>query len=157
VEANYHAWGGSLDVEYSFRKRLAYGYSVEPLLGTVLAKLEGVDYRLSNGVTVKQDSINPRVLKAGLVGNKQLAVGNLYAKGIVYYDFSGSDHAWVELRNYSKEVEVVDWGHKAWVNAGIGCNFLVFDNGSVYVDLSKDFGGNGLRNWQANVGFKLSI
>lgn len=155
ISADYSANAYSLSAEYGYRKQLSNSYFVEPQAQLSLGRIQSTAYNLSNGVTIKQGSVNSAVVRLGVLAGRQYKDGNAYIKAAVLRDLGGSGSVTGYYDADSLSVATTD--NDTWYEVGIGANAKMSKRNNLYFDLIKTFGGDVTQKWQVNVGSRWTF
>ena len=160
AKADYDTWAYGISAEYGYRQNLNAGWFVEPQAELSLGHLGSADYTTSNGVSVKQDSVNSAVVRLGFLGGKEFAIGghpsNAYVKASALHDFGGNGGATGYYENSSLALKTGDLTG-TWYEIGLGANLGIAKNSNLYFDALKTFGGNLRTDWQFNAGLRFTF
>jgi outer membrane autotransporter protein len=151
-----------LSVEYGRKKEMGDNWFVEPQIQMAYSHADSVDYRLTNGVKARQDSIDSLIGRIGVRLGRRMETDNpetpahIYGKLNLYHEFSG-DHG-IGLWGTDGAVfqETAD-GNDTWITAGIGGSFSLNDRAEVYFDAERSFGEDIRTAWQVNAGLRFSF
>lgn len=156
THGDYDMWGTSLSGEYGRKIDLKDGWYVTPQAQMTLMRIGGEDFTTSNGIHVRQDSLESAVGRVGVeVGKAFEKKGSVYAKASLLHDFAGSADTYLSLKGLSNSYSQ-DIGD-TWWEAGIGFNYKVNDSSYLYADVVKTFGGDVETPWQWNVGMRWAF
>ena len=160
AKADYDTWAYGISAEYGYRQNLNAGWFVEPQAELSLGRIGSVDYTTSNGVTIKQDSVNSAVVRLGFLGGKEFTIGgrasNAYVKASALHDFGGNGGATGYYENSSLALQTGDLTG-TWYEIGLGANLGIAKNSNLYFDALKTFGGNLRTDWQFNAGLRFTF
>ncbi|WP_418811883.1 autotransporter outer membrane beta-barrel domain-containing protein [Phascolarctobacterium faecium] len=160
AKADYDTWAYGISAEYGYRQNLNAGWFVEPQAELSLGHLGSADYTTSNGVSVKQDSVNSAVVRLGFLGGKEFTIGghpsNAYVKASALHDFGGNGGATGYYENSSLALKTGDLTG-TWYEIGLGANLGIAKNSNLYFDALKTFGGNLRTDWQFNAGLRFTF
>ena len=160
AKADYDTWAYGISAEYGYRQNLNAGWFVEPQAELSLGRIGSADYTTSNGVTIKQDSVNSAVVRLGFLGGKEFTIGgrtsNAYVKASALHDFGGDGGATGYYENTSLALQTGDLTG-TWYEIGLGANLGIAKNSNLYFDALKTFGGNLRTDWQFNAGLRFSF
>ena len=147
AKADYDTWAYGISAEYGYRQNLNAGWFVEPQAELSLGRIGSADYTTSNGVTIKQDSVNSAVVRLGFLGGKEFTIGgrtsNAYVKASALHDFGGNGSAIGYYENSSLALQTGDLG--------------IAKNSNLYFDALKTFNGNLRTDWQFNAGLRFTF
>lgn len=156
THGDYDMWGTSLSGEYGRKIDLKDGWYVTPQAQMTLMRIGGEDFTTSNGIHVRQDSLESAVGRVGFeVGKAFDKKGSIYAKASLLHDFAGSADTYLSLKGLSNSYSQ-DIGD-TWWEAGLGFNYKVNDSSYLYADVVKTFGGDVETPWQWNVGMRWAF
>lgn len=156
THGDYDMWGTSLSGEYGRKIDLKDGWYVTPQAQMTLMRIGGEDFTTSNGIHVRQDSLESAVGRVGVeVGKAFDKKGSVYAKASLLHDIAGSADTYLSLKGLSNSYSQ-DIGD-TWWEAGIGFNYKVNDSSYLYADVVKTFGGDVETPWQWNVGMRWAF
>lgn len=160
AKADYDTWAYGISAEYGYRQNLNAGWFVEPQAELSLGHLGSADYTTSNGVSVKQDSVNSAVVRLGFLGGKEFTISgrtsNAYVKASALHDFGGNGGATGYYENSSLALKTGDLTG-TWYEIGVGANLGIAKNSNLYFDALKTFGGNLRTDWQFNAGLRFTF
>ncbi|MCD7873494.1 MAG: autotransporter outer membrane beta-barrel domain-containing protein [Acidaminococcaceae bacterium] len=160
AQADYDTWAYGISAEYGYRQDLQGGWFVEPQAELSLGHINSVDYMVSNGVNVRQDSVNSAVTCVGIVGGKEFTVGgrpsNAYLKASLLHDFGGNGGAAGYYGTDSLALQTGDLTG-TWYEIGLGANLGLAKNSNLYFDALKTFNGNIRTDWQINAGLRFTF
>ena len=160
AKADYDTWAYGISAEYGYRQNLNAGWFVEPQAELSLGHLGSADYTTSNGVSVKQDSVNSAVVRLGFLGGKEFTIGghpsNAYVKASALHDFGDNGGATGYYENSSLALKTGDLTG-TWYEIGLGANLGIAKNSNLYFDALKTFGGNLRTDWQFNAGLRFTF
>ena len=160
AKADYDTWAYGISAEYGYRQQLNAGWFVEPQAELSLGRIGSVDYTTSNGVTIKQDSVNSAVVRLGFLGGKEFTIGgrasNAYVKASALHDFGGNGGATGYYGSDSLALQTGDLTG-TWYEIGLGANLGIAKNSNLYFDALKTFGGNLRTDWQFNAGLRFTF
>ena len=147
---NAFSIGGNVGYRFTFAEQAF----VEPSFGLQYAYVMGDDYTASNGVKVEQDDFDALIASLGArIGfNFAKDAGKIYARASVNYDFMGEIDG---TAGNGKAVQdmYVDLGG-TWVTYGLGTQFNITDNLSVWGNLDRTTGGEVSTNYMMNAGVR---
>ena len=160
AKADYDTWAYGISAEYGYRQQLNAGWFVEPQAELSLGRIGSVDYTTSNGVTIKQDSVNSAVVRLGFLGGKEFTIGgrasNAYVKASALHDFGGNGGATGYYGSDSLALQTGDLTG-TWYEIGLGANLGIAKNSNLYFDALKTFGGDLRTDWQFNAGLRFTF
>ncbi|WP_455656781.1 autotransporter outer membrane beta-barrel domain-containing protein [Phascolarctobacterium sp.] len=160
AKADYDTWAYGISAEYGYRQNLNAGWFVEPQAELSLGHINSVDYMVSNGVNVRQDSVNSAVTRVGILGGKEFTVGgrpsNAYLKASLLHDFGGNGGAAGYYGTDSLALQAGDLTG-TWYEIGLGANLGLAKNSNLYFDALKTFNGNIRTDWQINAGLRFTF
>ena len=147
---NAFSIGGNVGYRFTFAEQAF----VEPSFGLQYAYVMGDDYTASNGVKVEQDDFDALIASLGArIGfNFAKDAGKIYARASVNHDFMGEIDG---TAGNGKAVQdmYVDLGG-TWFTYGIGTQFNITDNLSVWGNLDRTTGGEVSTNYMMNAGVR---
>lgn len=154
MDASYDNNAFSLGGNVGYRFTFAEQAFVEPNFGLQYAYVMGDDYKASNGVKVEQDDFDALIASLGArIGfNFQNNAGKLFARASVNHDFLGEIDG---TAGNGKAVQdmYVDLGG-TWVTYGVGTQFNITDNLSVWGNVDRTTGGEVSTNYMMNAGVR---
>ena len=160
AKADYDTWAYGISAEYGYRQNLSAGWFVEPQAELSLGHINSVDYMVSNGVNVRQDSVNSAVTRVGILGGKEFSIGgrpsNAYLKASLLHDFGGNGGAAGYYGTDSLALQTGDLTG-TWYEIGLGANLGLAKNSNLYFDALKTFNGNIRTDWQINAGLRFTF
>ncbi|MBP2637052.1 MAG: prn 4 [Firmicutes bacterium] len=150
--ADYHSQTSSLSAEYGYRGQLKDGWYLEPQVELTYGHINGVNYKTSSGLSVKQDGIDRLIGRLGLGLGKKLTTGaNLYTSLSVLHEFNGEENVKADTLNYSQDMG------GTWYEFILGASGKLSKHSTGYVNVEKLFGGDVSSDWQFNVGCRWSF
>lgn len=154
-KGDYTNYGVSLGVEYGKRFVTDNKFFIEPSIRMDLGRVANKSYTTSTDVRVEQDTLYTALGSLGAKIGYNLEKGNLYARISGVKEFAGDiDTTYTNKFGQTKtSVDLED----EWVEFGIGGNYKVAENVSLYLDLSKTTEAMVDTNWQANLGFRWEL
>ena len=160
AKADYDTWAYGISAEYGYRQELKAGWFVEPQAEVSLGHMGSADYTTSNGVSVKQDSVNSAVTRVGIMGGKEFNIGgrpsNAYVKASLLHDFGGNGGATGYYGDSSLALKTGDLTG-TWYEIGLGANLGIAKNSNLYFDALKTFNGSIRTDWQINAGLRFTF
>lgn len=154
MDASYDNNAFSLGGNVGYRFTFAEQAFVEPNFGLQYAYVMGDDYKASNGVKVEQDDFDALIASLGArVGfNFPNNAGKLFARASVNHDFLGEIDG---TAGNGKAVQdmYTDLGG-TWVTYGVGTQFNITDNLSVWGNVDRTTGGEVSTNYMMNAGLR---
>ena len=160
AKADYDTWAYGISAEYGYRQNLQGGWFVEPQAELSLGRIGSADYTTSNGVSVKQDSVNSAVTRVGIMGGKEFTIGsrqsNAYVKASLLHDFGGNGGATSYYGDSSLALKTGDLTG-TWYEIGLGANLGIAKNSNLYFDALKTFNGSIRTDWQFNTGLRFTF
>ena len=160
AKADYDTWAYGISAEYGYRQNLNAGWFVEPQAELSLGHIGSADYKTSNEVSVKQDSVNSAVTRIGILGGKEFTIGgrpgNAYVKASLLHDFGGNGGATGYYGNDSLALQAGDLTG-TWYEIGLGANLGIAKNSNLYFDALKTFNGTVRTDWQFNAGLRFTF
>ena len=161
VKASYSNDAWSLSVEGGKRFDIGQSFSIEPEAQLVYTHVTGIDYTLSNGMRIDQDSANSLIGRLGVrLGrdfrfSEELAPSKVYFKADVYREFAGDRD--VRLTGQDATLTRDVDGGDTWFTYGIGADFSVTKNLFFYADVQKSAGGDVDTKWEVNGGLRWAF
>lgn len=161
VKASYNNDAWSLSVEGGKRFDIGQSFSIEPEAQLVYTHVTGIDYTLSNGMRIDQDSANSLIGRLGVrLGrdfrfSEELAPSKVYFKADVYREFAGDRD--VRLTGQDATLTRDVDGGDTWFTYGIGADFSVTKNLFFYADVQKSAGGDVDTKWEVNGGLRWAF
>lgn len=154
MDASYDNNAFSLGGNVGYRFTFAEQAFVEPNLGLQYAYVMGDDYKASNGVKVKQDDFDALIASLGArIGfNFPNNAGKLFARASVNHDFLGEIDGTASKANLAESM-YMDLGG-TWVTYGVGTQFNITDNLSVWGNVDRTTGGEVSTNYMMNAGLR---
>lgn len=154
MDASYDNNAFSLGGNVGYRFTFAEQAFIEPNFGLQYAYVMGDDYKASNGVKVEQDDFDALIASLGArVGfNFPNNAGKVFARASVNHDFLGEIDG---TAGNGKAVQdmYVDLGG-TWVTYGVGTQFNITDNLSVWGNVDRTTGGEVSTNYMMNAGLR---
>ena len=154
MDASYDNNAFSLGGNVGYRFTFAEQAFVEPNFGLQYTYVMGDDYKASNGVKVEQDDFDALIASLGArVGfNFPNNAGKLFARASVNHDFLGEIDG---TAGNGKAVQdmYTDLGG-TWVTYGVGTQFNITDNLSVWGNVDRTTGGEVSTNYMMNAGLR---
>ncbi len=161
VKASYSNDAWSLSAEGGKRFDIGQSFSIEPEAQLVYTHVTGIDYTLSNGMHIDQDSANSLIGRLGVrLGHdfrfsEELAPSKVYFKADVYREFAGDRD--VRLTGQDATLTRDVDGGDTWFTYGIGADFSVTKNLFFYADVQKSAGGDVDTKWEVNGGLRWAF
>lgn len=161
ASGDYDAWAYGISAEYGYRKDLSEKWFVEPQAQVMFGHIGSGDHTASNGLKVKQSSINPAWGRLGLLighnfkGRDGEQRGNVYLRGSWLKGLGGSGSLGASYNGIYRSVDTVDNDDSAF-ELNLGTNLHVGEKTDLYFELAKTFGGNVELNWRINAGVRFS-
>lgn len=154
MDASYDNNAFSLGGNIGYRFTFAEQAFVEPNFGLQYAYVMGDDYKASNGVNVEQDDFDALIASLGArVGfNFPNNAGKLFARASVNHDFLGEIDGKASKANLAESM-YMDLGG-TWVTYGVGTQFNITDNLSVWGNVDRTTGGEVSTNYMMNAGLR---
>lgn len=154
MDASYDNNAFSLGGNVGYRFTFAEQAFVEPNFGLQYAYVMGDDYKASNGVKVEQDDFDALIASLGArVGfNFPNNAGKLFARASVNHDFLGEIDGTASKADLAENM-YVDLGG-TWITYGVGTQFNVTDNLSVWGNVDRTTGGEVSTNYMMNAGLR---
>lgn len=154
MDASYDNNAFSLGGNVGYRFTFAEQAFVEPNFGLQYAYVMGDDYKASNGVKVEQDDFDALIASLGArVGfNFPNNAGKLFARASVNHDFLGEIDGTASKADLAESM-YVDLGG-TWITYGVGTQFNVTDNLSVWGNVDRTTGGEVSTNYMMNAGLR---
>lgn len=154
MDASYDNNAFSLGGNVGYRFTFAEQAFVEPNFGLQYAYVMGDDYKASNGVKVEQDDFDALIASLGArVGfNFPNNAGKLFARASVNHDFLGEIDGKASKADLAESM-YVDLGG-TWVTYGVGTQFNITDNLSVWGNVDRTTGGEVSTNYMMNAGLR---
>lgn len=154
MDASYDNNAFSLGGNVGYRFTFAEQAFVEPNFGLQYAYVMGDNYKASNGVKVKQDDFDALIASLGArIGfNFPNNAGKLFARASVNHDFLGEIDGTASKADLAESM-YVDLGG-TWVTYGVGTQFNITDNLSVWGNVDRTTGGEVSTNYMMNAGLR---
>lgn len=154
MDASYDNNAFSLGGNVGYRFTFAEQAFVEPNFGLQYAYVMGDDYKASNGVKVEQDDFDALIASLGArVGfNFPNNAGKVFARASVNHDFLGEIDGTASKADLAESM-YVDLGG-TWVTYGVGTQFNITDNLSVWGNVDRTTGGEVSTNYMMNAGLR---
>lgn len=154
MDASYDNNAFSLGGNVGYRFTFAEQAFVEPNFGLQYAYVMGDDYKASNGVKVEQDDFDALIASLGArIGfNFPNNAGKLFARASVNHDFLGEIDGTASKANLAESM-YMDLGG-TWVTYGVGTQFNITDNLSVWGNVDRTTGGEVSTNYMMNAGLR---
>lgn len=158
ASGSYDTWGTSASVEYGWRLGIANtGYYVEPQAEFMFGHLNGVGYKTSNGVHVKQDGIDSAVGRAGLAAGwvSPDKTGSAYIKASVLHDWEGDADTRTSKDGVSRKYTEEMGG--TWGEFALGGTFNITKNLAAYGEVETTVGNPVRTTYQLSGGIRYSF
>ena len=154
MDASYDNNAFSLGGNVGYRFTFAEQAFVEPNFGLQYAYVMGDDYKASNGVKIEQDDFDALIASLGArIGFNFLNnAGKLFARASVNHDFLGEIDGTASKANLAESM-YMDLGG-TWVTYGVGTQFNITDNLSVWGNVDRTTGGEVSTNYMMNAGLR---
>ncbi len=123
------------------------------------SRVSGKDYTAHSGenaLQISQDAYSSLVGRLGLEAGMEAGRGSLYARAGIAHEFSGDIDATYEAKDGGKKATRFD-GKDTWAEIALGGSYAVSGNGSLYLDLAKDLGGDFRHDWNVNAGLRFTF
>ena len=160
AKADYDTWAYGISAEYGYRQNLNAGWFVEPQAELSLGRINSADYTTSNGVTIKQDSVNSAIVRLGFLGGKEFTIGgrtsNAYVKASLLHDFGGNGGSTGYYGIKSLAMQTGDLTG-SWYEIGLGANLGIAKNSNLYFDALKTLNSTVRTDWQFNAGLRFTF
>lgn len=153
--ASYDNDAFSVSAEYGKRFHGKGGLWIEPQAELTYGRVSAADFLTKNGVKVYSDSAGSLVGRLGMVLDRDIKAGHLYAKASYLYDFDGDTITNMTYKG-AKERFSDDIGG-GWWEVGIGANLNLNKATYLYIDAEKTCGGNVAAPWQWSLGVRYSF
>ena len=155
VTASYGTWNTSISAEYGYKKQLKYGYYITPQAELIIGKINGANYRASNGTLVKQDSINSVISRLGITVGRKLDKSSLYMTGSILHEFVAKTRNKIGDGMFaSTQGRDLKGTYFEFV---IGGNLKIANRGMLYMEALKNFGGKVNHKWQLQAGYRINF
>ena len=154
MDASYDNNAFSLGGNVGYRFTFAEQAFVEPNFGLQYAYVMGDDYKASNGVKIEQDDFDALIASLGArIGfNFPNNAGKLFARASVNHDFLGEIDGTASKANLAESM-YMDLGG-TWVTYGVGTQFNITDNLSVWGNVDRTTGDEVSTNYMMNAGLR---
>ncbi|GMA97516.1 hypothetical protein PIPA1_03160 [Pelosinus sp. IPA-1] len=153
VNGEYDTWAYGLGLQYGYQTPRRNGWFWEPSAALFVGRTDGVSYRLSNNLGIRQDSYNTVTGRLGLSVGKELDGGsNLYAGVAALHDFTGPSSIGSFYGTQQRALETAG-GKDTWWEFSLGGNRRISPAGVFNLDLSKTVGSSIGNEWRINGGF----
>ena len=152
MDGSYDNNAFSIGGNVGYRITFAEQAFVEPMFGLQYAYVTGDDYEASNGVKVEQDNFDALIASLGARVGFDFAkdAGKFYARASVNHDFLGEIDGKASKADLAESM-YVDLGG-TWFTYGVGTQFNITDNLSVWGNLDRTSGGEVSTNYMMNAG-----
>ena len=154
MDGSYDNNAFSIGGNVGYRITFAEQAFVEPMFGLQYAYVTGDDYEASNGVKVEQDNFDALIASLGARVGFDFAkdAGKFYARASVNHDFLGEIDGKASKADLAESM-YVDLGG-TWFTYGVGTQFNITDNLSVWGNLDRTSGGEVSTNYMMNAGLR---
>lgn len=158
LEGEYSGRGYSLSLQSGKRFGKNSGYA-EPQVQLTWAHLNGSDYDAISGtekLRIDQHDFNSLVGRVGIEFGKRSEKSDLYARFSLNHEFAG---------DIKGDYSAADGGMKStshslqdtWWRLALGGNHEIGKNGSMYAELSHDFGSDYKSDWRVDFGARFLL
>ncbi|MCM1128607.1 MAG: autotransporter outer membrane beta-barrel domain-containing protein [Oxalobacter formigenes] len=158
ASGSYDTWGTSASVEYGWRLGIGNSaYYVEPQAEFMFGHLNGVSYKTSNGVKVKQDGIDSAVGRAGIAAGwvSPDKTGSAYVKASVLHDWEGDADTRTSKDGISQRYTEEMGG--TWGEFALGGTFNITKNLAAYGEVETTVGNPVRTTYQVSGGIRYSF
>ena len=158
ISGKYSNNAMSLSAEYGRQNALKHGWYIEPQAELTLGYMWGNDFTTSNSIRVEQKNMPALIGRLGLnIGRSVSDKVNFYVKANINHDFLGKyDLQMTDLTNGDR-LNASDKFASSWFDYGAGFTVRTSNNSYAYFDIERAVGGEYKKNWDWNVGLRLSF
>lgn len=158
TNGSYHNWATSFSVETGWRLQCPNnGFYVEPQAEFMFGRMEDGSFKTSQGVKVKQDSVNTTVGRLGVATGYTLPEnkGNAYIKASVLHDWSAKVKG--SMSKNGLKTSYRDDLSGTWAEFSVGGTYNATKNISAYGEFQTSAGSPIRSPWSASVGVRYSF
>ena len=157
LNGNYHTFGTSLSAEYGKRIKKQNGFYIDPSVGFILGRLNGVSYDATiaggGSMHVKSDAVNSAVGRLGIGIGKETEKSNIFAKLALAHEFSGKVNTTYSAPGNPTVQTTVDL-KDTWLDAEIGGSWSLRPSTYLYGTFTKNFGATIDNTWRIDAGVR---
>ena len=143
-----------------YGKRFGTGdFYWQPQIQFTWAHLEPDEYDVSNKsavMTVKGQSFDSYVARAGIEAGRIGSFGDLYVRAGIAHEFGGRIKASYSAADGGTKETSYDF-KDTWGELTVGGTYNLSPVSRIYIDVTRGFGGDWKREWQLNVGFRCEF
>jgi len=143
-----------------YGKRFGMGdFYWQPQIQFTWAHLEPDEYDVSNKnavMTVKGQSFDSYVARAGVEAGRAGSFGDLYMRADIAHEFGGR----IKASYYAADGGTKETSYDlkdTWAELTIGGTYNLSPVSRIYIDVTRGFGGDWKREWQLNAGFRCEF
>lgn len=158
TNGSYHNWATSFSVETGWRLQCpSNGFYVEPQAEFMFGRMENGSFKTSQGVKVKQDSVNTTVGRLGVATGYTLPdnKGNAYIKASVLHDWSAKVKG--SMSKDGLKTSYRDDLSGTWAEFSVGGTYNATKNISAYGEFQTSAGSPVRSPWSASVGVRYNF
>lgn len=157
LAGKYDTQAMALSAEMGHRFPITNIFFVEPQAALTYGHVFAEDYSAGNGVSVRQDSVNSYVARAGLMAGLQCPdnKGSVWVRASYLYDFDGESTTKATQGQLTNTIDQ-DFGG-GWYELGLGATMNITPNLSGYADFEYVTGGEIDTPYRWNVGVRYSF
>ena len=143
-----------------YGKRFGMGdFYWQPQIQFTWAHLEPDEYDVSNKsavMTVKGQSFDSYVARAGIEAGCIGSFGDLYVRAGIAHEFGGRIKASYSAADGGTKETSYDF-KDTWGELTVGGTYNLSPVSRIYIDVTRGFGGDWKREWQLNAGFRCEF
>ena len=143
-----------------YGKRFGTGdFYWQPQIQFTWAHLEPDEYDVSNKsavMTVKGQSFDSYVARAGIEAGRIGSFGDLYVRAGIAHEFGGRIKASYSAADGGTKETSYDL-KDTWGELTVGGTYNLSPVSRIYIDVTRGFGGDWKREWQLNAGFRYEF
>ena len=157
AEGAYHNWGFGLSAEVGKKFAAANAWFIEPQAQLSFYRLEGDQFKLSNGMEVEQKDFNGLTARLGAAAGRSFSDSNGEYRGQIYSRF-GIRHELLGHQNiHVNGIRFEDDLLGTRVYYGLGMDWLLTNQLKVFGHLERENGTNYTKELDFAVGIKYSF
>ena len=154
TNSGYSVWNTGISAEYGYTKQLKYGYYITPQAELFLGKINGANYRTSDGTLIRQEGINSVIGRMGVTVGRKTENASVYLTGSLMHEFVAKAKTTTGVGVFSSTIDRDLKG--TYFEFALGGSFKV-GKGLIYLEGVKNLGGKVKQNWQMQVGYRFGF
>ena len=154
VTGDYHNWGFGLSAELGHQFKFSREWFVEPQAQLSYYRLEGDEFRLSNGMTVEQADFDGLTARLGLISGKTFFKpdggyrGQIYSRFGIKHELLGDQSINVNGIRFDDDL----LGTRVYY--GLGMDWFLTPKMKFFGHLERENGSNYTKEFDFNIGIK---